>query len=334
LNLPPGTVLGLRDFEKLNDLQRTVWLEFLAEWVVTAKTAIGLPGFCLLTHGRHLSADQIKNQFLPEPHYWWGIVSELEVRLVVRRQENERSRKAEWREHLIPSLAADDSNLAATLWDAIVEMPVTQLPELFRNEGGYRGWTERRLRELGVTEALIRMSGHTTQFPEIPIPTMPSLWAEGMLQWTPERGTEVHVVALALLNRDQDILHRIWRAQAELILPMIATARLQVCQRLTEMFGQNWPRQWAGEYEEHEIAAGDITPYSCGLGRLKRTLQRCPASGTIGRRLCGGWLPLITHCHRLRNSLAHNQAINFEDYRDFSELMYKANLSESKTAAA
>ena len=54
------------------------------------------------------------------------------------------------------------------------------------------------------------------------------LLGEQITLYTPEYGEEISSAGLAILENDQEILHRIWRAQAELVLPLIDDTRIKV----------------------------------------------------------------------------------------------------------
>lgn len=100
-----------------------------------------------------------------------------------------------------------------------------------------------------------------------------TLWAHGALSWTLEFGLELHTAAMAVLGRDEEVKHRLWRGQAELLLPLIDHMRLMVCTDLAHSYGKNWPMRYGLPTSEEEKAAVQASPLACQWGYLDWSLS-------------------------------------------------------------
>lgn len=145
-------------------------------------------------------------------------------------------------------------------------------------------------------------------------------WARGGLTYTPEHGLEVHPALLAYSGHTAEVEKRLWRGQAELLLPMLNEIRLRICTHLTEAYGSDWPFKWeepAGAYELEQVKA---TPLAAELGYIFHLFV-----------VAGKGHPLNTNSHlsnlvrdakNVRNQVAHYKPVG---YRDFERLCKERN---------
>jgi hypothetical protein len=138
-----------------------------------------------------------------------------------------------------------------------------------------------------------------------------TLWNQGWLTHTPENGEELHTALLSVLGKDSEIRHRLWRWQAALLLPLIDSVRVLICERLIASHGEDWPRI-AGRT--------DVDAYA-ELGALETILKNTPQL----EREKGQWLETIMQARLLRNAIAHYTPVDFEDFARFWKLGMKVH---------
>lgn len=211
-------------------------------------------------------------------HWWWGIISALEVRLLCRLLNGKADDAATlWREHLLPSLTGGDVVLADFLWDSLQGTEDDLYGRLVSFAEG-RDWTSERLRPFWAGQAFEARApingGGRLAVPEY----TRSLWALGAVQVTPEYGMELSSAALAQLGRRETVRHRVWRGEAGLLLPLLDGVRLRLCARLTRLFGSDWPLRWRRPESLEEMSAVAKDPFACQLGHLGRNPAILPSS--------------------------------------------------------
>jgi hypothetical protein len=110
------TVLGV---DELPPPARAGWLEFLARVASLSQARAGaahFPSFLLLARGEAILADLPPTNVRLAIEWWWGIPSLVELRVLLRGVDDGVDRCREtWREHLLPSLAGADIDLAGHL---------------------------------------------------------------------------------------------------------------------------------------------------------------------------------------------------------------------------
>ena len=307
-------VVQLDGLDELHEGTREAWLAFLARWREASHSLVDggrVPtALCVITPAKAVLHRVPESDVRLALHWWWGFPSALEVRLLCRLANGTDSSatSARWREHLLPALAGSDLSLARFLWDDLRadDETLIQRLRLFAEE---QGWSVRDLSEWGAE----RWGGAKNyagihQMSSPPVKLRP-LWMHGALSWTLEYGLELHPAALALLDRQEELRHRLWRGQAELLLPLLDDLRLTVCGSLTRAHGRDWPVRWyqpASPIEEEEV---EDNPLACGWGYLAWLLRKCSQLGSE-RRL----LSLVSQAHRIRNELAHYRPVAFRDF--------------------
>jgi len=135
------------------------------------------------------------------------------------------------------------------------------------------------------------------------------LWAHGAAQATVEYGIEPHPAVLFVLDRRSELQHRLWRGQAELLLPTLDGIRLDVCSYLTRIYGPEWPVKWRRPDHPREEKAVLENPLACEWGYLEWLIKEC-----FELRQEQRWLRLVTPASRIRNTIAHSRTISYSEY--------------------
>lgn len=297
-------VFLVTSFEGLPLPRRQEWVNALDRWAgaSTHYPADGRRKICIVT-----PADSLPDRNFPSPdvtvsvRMWWGIPSALEARLACRLASQERIPVTLWREHLLPSLAGSDLEFGEHLWDLVTE-DLEEILEGMAAYGAARGWSRQEAEEV------------YKRWTPIPpgrgwIPTPPkhslSFWAQGWIVYTPEYGGEIHSALLALLRHEHEIAHRIWRAQAVLLMPVVDSARLSIYEHLSRRFGIGW-LDWRSEREGMSLPE---------LGLMENALRGAPVPKDEKQQ----WLRVVRMIRRIRNDLAHYTPISFGRFVEFWE---------------
>ncbi len=243
--------------------------------------------------------------------HWWGFPSILETRLVCRTRlsgGNGKPLEGLWRESVLSSLCCGDPALLDTLEDGWDFSRMDALMPKLVDYAGVRGWSREE-----ADRAARAVSGHGAaqglKTNERPAAALKPSWARGLVFLTPERGVVLHTAALALLERCEDILHRIWAGQAELLLPLIDSFRLRICDHLSARYGESWPLRWAGPASHEELENVRRNARACQWGHLAAIFD---ASPELRRKA-----PLqkaILRARYVRNEMAHYKTISLSDF--------------------
>jgi hypothetical protein len=180
-----------------------------------------------------------------------------------------------------------------------------------------RGWTVELLKLLGAEgwcQAWLVNSP-----PSRPDMQHIQLWGRGILSWTPEYGMELSSAALALMGRTDEIRHRLWRAQASILLPLLDGLRLRFCERFTRFYGPDWPVRWEQPQSYWEKIEVQENPLACQWGHLEHLVKNCS-----GLRAEYRWLHLIDTARVIRNRLSHYQTVEFRSYEALSREIREA----------
>ncbi|MBC7227473.1 MAG: hypothetical protein H5T61_09580 [Thermoflexales bacterium] len=233
---------------------------------------------------------------------WWGIPSALETRLACRLASQEEGPVSLWREHLIPSLAGNDLALGEYLWD-IVMGPEDEILAGLAQYGMERGWQKADAEEAYRVWSPLPPGRREIQLPR----QVFSLWARGWIVYTPEYGGEIHSALVALLDEqnNQEIAHRLWRAQTPLLLPVVDSVRLNICEQLTQMYGRTWTT-WVDGWDDASYPE---------LGVIESALRK----GNMRESEKHRWLKVVQLTRLIRNKLAHYTPISFQEFIEFWE---------------
>ena len=312
-------VIHLSGFEKLDIHSQEAWRDFLLEWSKAMPSLINQsrrpPSLCFPLYAQNLVVAPAYSELFLKVRWWWGVPSACDVHLLCRLEHlgSEERLLSQWREHLLPALAGSDIDFADYLWDRL-ETSFEDFVESCKEFARMRGWTPSCLEAWNchsVTETI-----HTRIAPLHYLPERNySLWARGVLTYTPESGLELHTAVLAALNLDNSLRHRFWRGQVALLFPVIDGLRLKICRILTDTYGTGWPLRWYSPQNDWEQDAVVSNPTTCELGHLKYLLR------SDELRLERRFLSVVSHAHSIRSRLAHYEFVSFDDYRRLYELM-------------
>lgn len=313
---PPLDVIQVIGIEDLSPSDRLLWVQMFDAWAVASHS--------LMDQGRDpvvlVAVLPVSGaQDMPKPnmhlaiHWLWGTTSALEARLFCRlKQRGEQLDPASrWREYVLSSLAAGDLSLIEFLWDdACGDVPaLTERLCAFAEE---RGWTEGVLQDVDL-RTLSSPNGHHNSRPfHAPPPDALPMWARGAVYMTMEYGVEAHPSILALYGMHEQIAHRIWRGQAELVLPLIDQVRLALCDSLTRKYGEDWPTRWELPDSVEQQEAVMKSPLAAEWGYLNWLLKMRSELSAESR-----WSPVAASARRLRNQLAHYQPVAYHEFERF-----------------
>lgn len=314
-------VLLLEGFAELSESSQERWLGLLKRWSHASQKAIGegrfLPALLCVAKPSSGVRLPVLGEVCLRVNWWWGLPSALECQLLCRIREISGSRDVwnSWRECLLPSLAAGDIELFDELWLRITSSRA-ELWDFFTGFGETRGWQADKLQKTldnsnaGHVFGRQVLNGTACDTRSGPPAVVRPLWLEGLVQFTPEHGCELHAAALAVLGHVEALDHRFWRAQAALVLPVLDTHRHRMCRDFTDRYGADWPLRWGRPASIEELAALQDGPFACQWGYLETLLRNC-----IGLQRERKMLPFVSHCRYVRNELAHYRPIEFADFK-------------------
>lgn len=309
-------IIHLRGFDKLTEDARETWLALMRRWADAAKSreAHGWrpTALCMMASASSLPHPPPEDIWLVT-RWWWALPSALEMRLLCRHGSDAAGENLDletrWREHIMPSLVGNDVGLAHFLWNDLTK-DSDHITERLRRWAAKKGWTCRVLAkwklERGSIHALEKDRVRAAQ----PSVQQQRLWAHGLLNWTPEYGTMLSPAVLVILHEYQAIKHRLWRGQVKLLLPLIDSVRLLLCQKWTERYGADWPWRWQLPRSHEEAEAVRTNPLASGWGHIE-VLLRSREEMRDERTL----IPLVSHARYVRNELAHYRPVTFQDFR-------------------
>ena len=279
----------------------------LDEWARLQKVDPELPVFCALINGASGMAH------LPREDVHVKVVRTstgptlLEMRQLCRAEATAdgTSLQAVWREHLGPALAGNDFRLLDVLWDRL-EAPFEELHQLLVDYAAHREWSASTVQALrrqlpagrGLRQGLINV--------DVPQALL-AHWAEGLLQWSPEAGLEVHPAALTVSGGREQVRHRVWRAQVSLILPLIDHLRVSICRQMLDTKGLEWAiLELPKDVDEAERLKSDSM--TCQLGQLTHVLGKDRATRDV--------YGVARRMRDMRNDLAHYRLVTFDHLHD------------------
>jgi hypothetical protein len=307
-------IIQLEGLDQLSDAAREAWMDFLLQWVQACQH--------MVDHGRQPTVLCLVMPALPvlahipegsvhlAVHWWWRLPSALEMRLLCRlgTPGQRWDARARWQEYVLPALAGSDLAVADHLWNDPY-MDLRALLHRLQAFAAQRGWATETLRNWGAIE-LQSAGRYDHNAPRLAPPQLwRTLWAHGALGATIEYGQELHPAALAVLGRDEELQHRLWRGQSEILLPSIDQIRLHLCDHLTRAYGHDWPVRWRLPVSPEEELAVRGSPLACQWGHLEVLLKYCTPL-----RAERHWLPVASLARWIRNEIAHYRAITFRDF--------------------
>ena len=322
----PDIVL-VKDLCMLSEAGQHEWLEFLSDWDEASQSAIDQG-----RHPRQLVIIDSASELIPEPpmnstnlyvHWWWGIPSILEMRLLCRLASNEdvTSPEAIWREHTLPNLAGNDISLMGFLWDRVQLSQEELISDLcsFSDEQGWEietlrswGWPDSGSDDIKNIQNMAEPDPSWQRRPPPPPRQLRRLWAEGILSSSLEYGLECNIAALASLGDQEAVRHRIWRGQVELISPILDRLRIEVCEALTDTRHGSYWKERAGQ-----MADGTTDSlFNQEWGEIVYLLNDVPEFRGEKRER-----RLASVAHRIRNDLYHYETITFDRFVNLDRLI-------------
>ena len=312
-------VIFLVEVERLSEGSQKCFLEILSQWSRISQNALERGENCSTACCIAFANDEVSNSAHSEVHlnveWWWGLPSMLETALLCRYSTEESPQQAEaiWRESLAPSLCAGDVTFIAEVWSLLSE-PRSSIWQRTREYGEQMGWDRDLIESLLQTlpELHIDLGSSKRQVAgasSSPPHALRPAWAQGVVQFSPEAGCELHPAALALAGRIEALEQRLWRAQATLLLPKLDIIRHSVCRQMAQRYGPEWPTRWSQPRSEDELQQLKRTHLACQWGYLEYLLRACPYF-RAERRLA----PVVSRCRRIRNKLAHYRPIEFSEF--------------------
>ena len=331
----PHTIMNLMETENLPDfilLEDTGelssqdcadWSSFLVRWAEHCQHRVNqrlpITALCLVRPAAGMLSHIPENKVYLVVHWWWGFPSALEMRILCRLMTSTDNRDImnRWREYVVPALAGNDIFLASNLMEPDVLCNVQTINGCLQDFAEQRGWEAENLRILGLDEEI---SFHDTGYSPVPPHSLRTLWAHGIMGWTLEYGLELHTAVLAVLGRQGELSHRLWRGQSELVLPIVDRTRLEICEYLTSFHGPDWPvREHVPDSPREEEIVRE-NPLACQLGHLDFVLQNSSFISSKQRLTT-----LISLCRWIRNQIAHYRPIAFKDFESFFSEVRKLN---------
>ena len=287
-------VLLLNGFDELDAVGQKQILALMESWADECHAISIRKSLCLVIDGRNAhivwetaSSLRIKNKVLV------GFPSAIEMQLLCRQQAGDAyiSPEDQWRETLIASLSGSDTSLAHALWQHLLE-DFSGVSRILLEYAAARSWQKK-----------IFAKDIEGWYP-IPLGVMPSLpkhsrniilLTRGLTVFTPEFGEEIHSAGLALLDRNEELRHRIWRSQSALVAPVNDGLRLKVYSLVKR-------KMTAASVE------GDIPE----IGELKFFMESLSSHSWEKQQFYN----IICHARHVRNKLAHFEIITLREYLD------------------
>jgi len=303
----------LSGFSAITKTKKQEWLNFLSDWAQfnhqSKNKGTTPPALCIVAKAEDILEFIPQSELCLSINWWWKIPSILEIKMlcrIINMDEDESNCLSEWRENVIPSLSLDNLNLIEFLWNIASLNSEKLIDELLKysKRFGTEGDIDHTLQGLILEKE--------KRIPSIPPTNLQPHWAKGYISSTPEHGIELSTLALAKLGNRDELRHRIWRSQVDLLLPQIDNVRLIVCKHLTKIKGSDWPHKWSYPDSERQMLLVQENPLTTDLGYLNFLLSRDNHFSD-----CAQLKQLISLAHEIRNQIAHYQGVDFIDYEEF-----------------
>lgn len=297
LSLPD--VIILDNFEGCSAKNRHEWLLAISRWADASSRCSGNHSIALIA--KHQSTDGVR---WPDPEIklvyqvWSGMPSSLDIKMLCRLRAEHQDGESQWRENILASLVGNDLGLVERLWDVILEddEAVFQCLCKYAQEKGWNSECEGN--KLKNWRPMTPGSDVANKFD----PETFRLLGQGITIFTPEFGEEIHSALVALLNRRNELNHRIWRAQANLLLPLIDDCRRRICDYMVRVYGEGWAIL-DGQQHQSPVEWGTLKCYIQGLDWRSWEKQQ--------------WGSGVKLAWTLRNALAHYEIISYRNYIEF-----------------
>lgn len=271
------------------------------------------PALCLFALGGELPTRDLPTTPVFSLRRWWGIPSQAEMKVLCRFAQPRKPQDAvqsTWRESLLPHLVGTDPGLVEVLWEPLCKESALLVDSLCAY-GEQKGWGPEVLSSSLELEGMLKDLATSESADTLLEERATELWQKGAVWRSAERGIELHTAILAALRLHNDLRHRMWRGQVELLLPLVDSVRLAACEELSRRHGEDWPfldPDITPDSQRQRLALQDSS-LACEYGYLGLVLQK-------SRYLRGesGWMPLVALARWTRNELSHYRTVTFADY--------------------
>ena len=314
-NLPDAICLG--GLQNLDEDLTEAWIKTLEIWAQMSQQKKNLgympSSICVVAPAELLISMLPESNVFLSYHWWWGIPSILETRFLCRfvEESDNNSISARWREFILPSLSAGDIELLQVLWNTY-DSPIKNLTDMLNKYASDLLWVKEDLINLNILNHKYGRNNHSHM--KQPPKSIIKLWSKGLINYTPEYGLEVHSAALSITNQEDIITHRLWRGQSEFLLPILESIRLDICQKLTDQFGEHWPIKWDQPNNEEELKEVKDNPLAASWGYLVHLLRTVKKLHDYVHLQ-----PIAIQCKRMRNFLAHHRTVDLQSYEHIQE---------------
>ncbi len=218
-----NNVAGLPDvayfegFDELSCDDRQKILQFFIEWSGTSHIimdqGINPLALCIITSSPEALISTPATDTHLGVHWWWGMPSALEIKLICRILGNNQDESMSlWMESILPSIAGSDTALADHLWD-YHDLTIDGIMQKLHSYALIRNWDIALLRNEGIEEYEDSFTFHSKKTSLLGSKKNKHLWSMGILYWTPEYGIQLSTAVLALLGKEKEVQHRIWRGR-------------------------------------------------------------------------------------------------------------------------
>lgn len=310
-------VLFIDGFDNVGEYTRLAWLRFIVRWAELCKVKNSYdftfptvpPAICLLTNGKYVPYPLPRSDLFLNIHVWWSIPTVLELRLLCRlASEQNTGLSSVWIESIIPELSGSNLSLADFLWNRKTDTHLDLVTSLscYAEE---QNWDLCEIREVSQ----LFSSRKTTYNQDFwwSSPELYQAWANELVYWTPEYGFEISSAVLAVLDRREDLDHRIWRGQVGSLLPELDKTRLILCEHFNRSYGRDWPYKWYEPETERELTDVKHSPFCCQWGHITFLLHRRELYGKRDFKQ-------LAYCSsNIRNKLAHYKPIERAEYETY-----------------
>ena len=222
----------------------------------------------------------------------------------------------------MPGVAGTDVQLAEHLWSDIlgdIGAVLESLTTFWASVAESSSISD----SLAVIDGVKNYQGTIVTGQEVP-ECLQEYWAKGCLVYSPEYGLEVHSALLANCGKRSDVEKRIWRGEAELLLPIVNELRLRVCDDLTKYFGNEWPVKWLPPVHPQELEQVKETPLATELGHIDYLFRNTGSGHPLDSMR--HFANLVWNARRLRNDIAHYKTVVYQDFKGLLEERGKVGL--------
>lgn len=289
--LPAAILVSHFESRSPKDIQN--WLQALKRWAEACRNSGAKNSLLLLLPLSMVTSEQLPPVDVRLKHsIWLGATSVLETRLLCRLVSEEVDAEAQWREYMLASLAGNDLGLAEYLWDTVLSDGL-EIRNSLVSYADQRGW---KINDIQPILHDWRPVPPGRSLHSLPNGRGFRLLQRGWTVSTPEFGEELHSAVLAILDRPAEIDHRIWRAQAALLLPMVDDIRRRICDSLSVRFGPGWA-----------VIDNEPLESPIEMGKLKRYFENLSPQSWEKKQ----WGVGVNRAWEVRNYLAHYNPIPY-----------------------